>query len=278
MDSNKLQSQINKLNNNATGNNDTARIQLNNVITSLHKENAALASQLLPNGHVPIYVTPQSDQSNLEYMTWNEYNPDGPYGAYDDNYCRVDPRGFSNSNDGGKNDSTGGISKNKGGKAVYPSRNISTGTISLKSCDELLHPEIQNVANLNTDIKHLQLLAKHSLLEQESQSAASMKNTRDQAEAKVREYERATKQYMQLAEMIDNFQYVSKRHKEIINNAHEGSYQKQNKLNIMNDNLGSYLDEQEGIKKTNERILNWLRAPLILFWIIILGLFLLKQV
>lgn len=260
MDVNKLAAQVNILNRKAAEKNDSARIQLDTAIESLEKGNLAFVSQMVPNGQVKLYVSAQPDQSKLDYMTWNEYDPDGLYGPHDDNYCRPDPITGSKDN------------------IVYPSRNISSGKVSLQSCDNIIGPELADITNINSDIKQLQLMAKHKLLTDEASSAESMKATREKAEGKVEEYERATRQYMQLAAMIGNFDEVSKRHKAIINKASDGAYNKRNNVNILQDNMEEYIAVQ--MKKTarNDLIISWMRLPLIILWIVVVGLFLLKQI
>jgi len=273
MDTNKLASQVNKLNKLAAAGNDSARIQLDNAIDSLNKSNKAFVAQLVPNGHVKLYVSAQPDQSKLDYMTWNEYDPDGLYGPYDDNYCRPDPRsGVGNNGDNNGNNSSDSV------HIVYPSRNISMGTVSLQSCDNIMSSDVKNITNISNDIEQLQLLAKHKLLTEEAGSAESMKATREKAEGKVEEYERATRQYLQLADMISNFEEVSKRHKAIITNVGEESYNKHNKVNILQDNMGEYIIDQKQINTLNDSIIFWMRIPLMLFWVIVVGLFLLKQI
>lgn len=260
----KIAQQINKLNSDAAVGNGTARIQLDTAIDNLEQEVQALSAQLVPGNRIPIYISPQSDQSRLDYTTWNEFDPTGPYGAYDDNYCRPTP--------------SGGRIQGSNATSVYPVRNASSGRVTLEPCSELLGPEVQQITNIKDVLDRLALIAKHRLLTEEAGSANSMKQTRETAENKIAEYERATRQYMKLAEMIDGFQEVSQRHQMIINNHGDDVDAKSNKIAVQQDDLETYLDEQHAVRKRNEQLLGWVRIPLFMLWIVALALFLLKQI
>lgn len=264
--SDKIAKQIDRLDTNAATGDSTARIQLDNAIDKLAQDTTALAKQLVPNKRVPIYVTPQSDQSRLDYTTWNELDPTGPYGAYDDNYCRVLPSTGANSG------------QQQSQQPVYPVRDVSSGRVSMEPCTGMLGPEVSRIANISEQLDRLFLIAKHRLLTEEASSSTSMQTTRETAESKIEEYERATRQYQKLAEMIDGFQEVTKRHQKIIDRGSDGNDVVDNNIAIQQDNLEEYLDEQKSIRDRNSRLLKWTRLPMFILWVIVLALFLLKQV
>lgn len=256
----KIAKQVAVLHSKAVDGNNTARIQLSTAIDKLEKETTALAAQFVPNAHVPLYITPQSDQSRLDYTTWNEFDPTGPYGAYDDNYCRPPPTAKSSE------------------QLVYPVRNVKSGRVTMEPCTDILGPDIQSIINIKDDLNRLLLVAKHSLLTEEANSSTSMKQTREDAEKRIAEYERVTRQYNKLAEMIDGFQEITKRHDKIISSAAEGVDAQANVVAIQQDGLEEYLAEQHAIKAQNTQLLWWIRILAMLLWIIVLALFLLKQI
>lgn len=264
----KIARQVTQLNSAAASNDGTARIQLDTALDQLEKETKALAAQLVPGNRVPLYISPQSDQSRLDYTTWNEFDPTGPYGGYDDNYCRPVP-----------NSGKGNVPNNQlQTDSVYPVRNPSNGTVTMEPCTELLGPEVKKMANIKDALDRLYLVAKHHLLTEEAGSANSMKQTRETAEGKIEEYERATRQYQRLSEMIDSFQEISQRHNKIINRTGVDVNDETNNVAVMQDNMEVYLAEKKMNEERNRRLLKWSRMLLGVLWVITLALFLLKQI
>lgn len=84
--------------------------------------------QIYPNNKLELYISPISVQ-NVDYITWEEYNPTGPYGTEKNNYCKP----------------------NEVGDYQYP-HNEDNVVFELRNCNNYFTEEIKDMLDLNSYI------------------------------------------------------------------------------------------------------------------------------
>ena len=174
---------------------DTDRQYIEDKLQTLEQEINKTVKILLPNGNVPIYLSPTDTELNPEdYALWSQYNEIGPYAQYDDAYCREN--------------------KDEPNKFVYPIRNPITQDISLKSCDKLINSDILSIADIVKFVPTMQDIAKAKFIEYESSDQSAIKSIRTKVEKLITEYESLDSQHGQILELLDqNKTMVSREHK-----------------------------------------------------------------
>jgi len=175
--------------------NDEDRVQLSSKLIQLEKNNIKVFNRILPNGTMPVYLSPLDPEKEvLEIASWNQYSDVGPYADFDDNYCRPD---LSNKNN-----------------YVYPRRNPDTQEITLENCNKLINTDIKEMTDLTQYLSSFNDLSKVKLLELNSTDANSSQKFKKEIDKLLMEYNTLNDQYIQLTKLLQtNIDLINKRKK-----------------------------------------------------------------
>lgn len=221
--------------------------QITDKLEQLEKENIKTFKNILPQGIMPIYLTPLDPETEvLQTATWNQYSEVGPYSEFDDSYCRPD---MANKN-----------------SYVYPRRNPDTQEIELRNCDKLINTDIKEMANLSQYLTTFNDLAKVKLLELNSNDVNSSMRFKTEINKKLNEYNKLNDQYIQLSNLLQtNIDLINKR-KKMIDTQQEDLESNENNYNIKREIVG---DDMQNTRD-REKMLAQSRIVLKVFGVILI--------
>lgn len=253
---NNINTDINKL---LSAYSDEDKAQIAEKLVILEKKNNAAFKKVLPQGIMPVYLSPLDPETDvLQSATWNQYSDVGPYAEFDDSYCRQD---LANKN-----------------SYVYPRRNPETQEIELHSCDKLITSDIKEMTNLVQYLTSFNDLAKVKLLELNSGDINSTARFKTEINKKLTEYNTLHDQYKQLTNLLQtNIDLINER-KKMIDGQQENVESTENEYNIKREIVG---DDMQNARDREKLITTWymiLKGFAVVFILIGVGLVLLIDI
>ncbi len=238
---------------------DEDKAQLTEKIAQLEKQNNKAFKKILPQGVMPVYLSPLDPETEvLQTATWNQYSDVGPYAEFDDSYCRPD---LANKN-----------------SYVYPRRNPDTQEIELSSCDKLINTDIKEMANLNQYLTTFNDLAKVKLLELNRDDVNSSVRFKTEINKKLDEYNKLHDQYIQLSNLLQtNIDLINKR-KKIIDIQRVNVDSAENEYNIKREIVGDDMQNTRAREKLLVQSRIALKVFGVIFILITVGLVLLIDI
>lgn len=228
------------------------RESITKKLDELQNDCIKMAEEVLPGGVLPLYVSPINSESPGEIQhitTWEQYNHTGKYGAFADNYCRP----------------------NEVGDYQYP-RRMDNGQLELVSCGKLIDSGLKQLTNLNAMISAYISMAKTKMIQMDMQASDGILVVKNRIDSRIREYERLQQQYLQLVRMLDSNTKLIERRTKMMNKESDRLDTAENQFNIEADVFNEFSKIEDGVRKRNQTLLKWLKIPLVLLWIIVVGL------
>jgi hypothetical protein len=235
------------------------KAQITDKLSQLEKQNNKAFKNILPQGVMPIYLSPLDPETEvLQTATWNQYSDVGPYAEFDDSYCRPD---LANKN-----------------SYVYPRRNPETQEIELNSCDKLINTDIKEMANLSQYLTTFNDLAKVKLLELNSNDVNSSTRFKTDINKKLNEYNKLHDQYIQLSNLLQtNIDLINKR-KKMIDGQRDNVDSAENDYDIRREIVGDDMQNTRDREKLLVQSRIALKVFGVLFILITVGLVLLIDI
>lgn len=256
-----LESQVlDELNNSYTL--EEERLNAAEQLQELDKKLRDYATRFLPNGIVPIMVTPaqQDNTVNSKYSaaTWSEYTSQGEFAGIDDNYCR----------------------QMESGNWLYPRRNNEAAggaTVELGSCSTLMNEEVLLASNITDKMNQLITRAKISFIKTDTGASDPTNQSRTTLFKMITDYENLNRQYIQLVRNVNTNIDLLKRRTQTINKEGSKMEEQQNKVDIQNDIFNDWMDVEGQNNTRNTEIIKWSKYLLWVLWVLMVGIILLAN-
>lgn len=231
-------------------------------LQNLDKKLRSYLTRFIPNGIVPIFVTPaQTDaQINSEFgaATWSEYSTQDDTAGVDDNYCR----------------------KMESGDWYYPRRNTVIQTsdqVELANCGQIMNEEVNQIADINTKLPTLITRAKLKYIKSDTSPNDAVNNARTQLLQQVQEYETIHSQYLQLVKNVNANTDILKRRTKTINKDSSQLSTLENNLEIQKSIFNDWTAVEDDQVTRNQLLLKIAKIMLWGLWILMFTLILLAN-
>lgn len=233
-------------------------------LRTLNKELQDYATRFLPNGIVPIMVTPaEKDKevnSNYGEATWSEYSTQGELAGVDDNYCR----------------------QMETGDWFYPRRNNSksadaTESVELGSCSTLMNDDVLLASNISEKINQIITRAKLEFIKADTSADDPTNRARDTLLKMVVDYENMHRQYLQMVRNVNTNTDILKRRTQTINKDDDKVEEQQNQVDIQNDIFNDWMDVEGQNDKRNTNLVKYSKWLLWILWVLMVGIILLAN-
>jgi len=229
------------------------RDKMDVFIRDLILECQKISEKYLEDKKVPMYISPISSDSE-KYVEWAELNPSQhPYGEKDDNICRY-----------------------LNGIKSYPIK-INENQATIESCDKFYNDDVNIERDLEEFIKLELIRIKLNLINIEISDSYSITKVRKNTKNKIREYENLQYQYLQLLQLIEINQDLITRREKKLNDDDVKIDDLSNEYNIEKDHIQDFIKTKQDVEKIEVNRLFYLKIFSYVFFVITIGLLLLKK-